>query len=154
VAHPVPRILAVDDSDDDIVLLRMAFRTIGEQTELMVAANGTEGTAALERAANEGRLPDLVTVDLNMPGMNGFEFLEQVRMDPRYASLCLIVFSSSQREGDIARAYASGATCYLMKPLDFHELLTVARAVVEAFRSGGWDRLQLLPCFRDRCLAP
>lgn len=137
----------MDDSEDDILLLKTAFRNAGHDVALRVATNGREAFDRLEHG--EG-VPDLLLLDLNMPGMSGFEVLERIREEGEFSGMKVLIFSSSQHEQDVRRAYEGGADGYLMKPLDFSELVEVARAIRRFLGASeeDWRLLEQLPCYR------
>jgi DNA-binding response OmpR family regulator len=121
---------------------------VGSGLRLQVSMSAVDALKVLRES--EGELPDLLILDLNLPGMNGFELLGELRKDSVLAEVPVLVFSSSQHEKDVRRAYAEGANGYLMKPLDFTELVEVAATVDEMLRSRdlAWDRVQELACYR------
>jgi len=123
----LPPVLLVEDNADDETLLREAYRRARVGFPLSVARDGLEAVAQVRGAAQR---PALVLLDLKLPGLSGFEVLEQVRADDRTRSLPVVVLSSSQEQADIARSYACGANSYLVKPLDFGELEAMMRDVV------------------------
>ncbi len=85
-------------------------------------------------------LPDIVLLDLKMPGVDGFEVLRRVKAAPPLCRIPVIVLTSSKEEGDRATAYDVGANSYLLKPVSFSGFLDVIRKV-EAY----WIELNLPP---------
>ena len=128
-----PILLAEDDAND-VLLLRLAFEAIGLTNALVVVHNGQEtidylrGTGAY-RDREKYRQPRLVLLDLNMPGMDGFEVLAWRNTQKHLRNLPIIVLSSSNLQTDVRRAMDLGATAYRVKPGDFHYLKEVARQV-------------------------
>jgi two-component system chemotaxis response regulator CheY len=114
--------LVIDDSST----ARMYYRDILERANLAVdeAINGIEG---LEKAMNQS--VDLILVDVNMPKMDGYKFLGQLRRSPGLQGVPAIMISTEAREVDRRQAYAAGANCYLVKPVDPAELEVFARLV-------------------------
>jgi two-component system chemotaxis response regulator CheY len=112
---------------DDSSTARMYYRDVLERADLVVdeAINGLEG---LEKAMNQSF--DLILVDVNMPKMDGYKFLDQLRRSPGLQGVPVIMISTEAREVDRRKAYATGANCYLVKPVDPVELEVFARLVI------------------------
>ena len=103
------RALVVDDSSAMRAFLRMTLRDADIEVE--EARNGKEGLRAL-RAVR----PDLVLLDWNMPEMNGFEMLQQIRADARYSGVKVMMVTTETEMAELARALVAGADEYVMKP--------------------------------------
>jgi len=118
------RILFVDDDP----ILR-EFAVVNLATEHASVATAEDGEAAL--AAVEAGAPDIILLDLEMPNMDGFEVLKRLRADPRHRSLPVIVVTGREDVEAVDRAYASGATSFVVKPLNWrllsHQLRYVQR---------------------------
>jgi len=116
----MPNVLIIDDS----ATTRMFYRATLESAGFAVdeAANGFEGLEKTMLAPF-----DLVIVDINMPKMDGLEFLAQLRRREEVRSLPAIVISTQQREQDRARAHAAGANAYVVKPIDPQALVAYGR---------------------------
>ena len=108
-------ILIVEDSQDDLELMRLALRRAKVTTELRAARDGVEALEFLRT----GELPHVVLLDLRMPRLDGFQVLDRIRRDARTATLPVVILSSSDEQGDIQRAYALGANSFVCKPLGF-----------------------------------
>ena len=129
-------ILLVDDSDDDILLIRQAFAKAGIPTPIQFVRSGEEAVEYLQgvgkyRNRDEFPLPAMVLLDLNMPGMDGFEVLEWIRHQPGLVSLRVIVLTCSVAVRDINRAYGLGANSFLVKPVDFQNTVELARTAAQ-----------------------
>src|SRR5688500_1505400 len=85
---------------------------------MAVASGGAKALAILSQAVEDGSLPDMVLLDLKMPGMDVHEVLASIKSSPRLRHIPTIVLPSSRLEEDISRAYDIGANCYLPKPED------------------------------------
>lgn len=135
------RILAVEDNAADVRLLREALREL-EDVDLEVAGDGSEALAALrgEPPSPQGSLPDLVLLDLNLPGTSGFEVLDAIRSDPSTRGVPVVVLTTSTAPADVHRAYARGANAYLVKSVDY-EAFRSAVATIDRF----WLRVACLP---------
>ncbi len=129
-------ILLVEDNRMDVELTLDAFREAHLGNTVHVARNGQSALDYLfgrgeytDREANP--LPDLVLLDLKMPGIDGYEVLRQIKGTPTLKRLPVIILSSSQEEGDRALSYDIGANSYLVKPVSFEGFLDVIRQIEE-----------------------
>ena len=104
------RALVVDDSRAMRKIIAGALRKLGYET--VEAADGALALAALQ----EGPLPDLATVDWNMPVMDGLTFVTQVRANREYRAMTMMMVTTEAEHGQIVRALAAGAHEYLIKP--------------------------------------
>lgn len=111
-------ILLVEDDEVAVMNVRRAFRKANISNPLFVAGDGVE---ALEMLRG-GEVPlsgRLVLLDLNMPRMNGIEFLRELRADPELSRTPVVVLTTSDAERDKVEAYNLNAAGYLLKPLTF-----------------------------------
>lgn len=131
------RILLIEDINADAILLREALRDAGLGTELTVAG---DGVAALEVLRSGGPLPQLVLLDLNLPGVSGRQVLDDIRTDPRLQGLPVVVLSTSNSPADVSFAYRHQANAFVRKPNGFEALSGVARAIRDF-----WIRTATLP---------
>ncbi|ELY85883.1 response regulator [Natrinema altunense] len=127
-------LLLVEDNPGDVRLVEEAFKSVGFDTTFHAVSDGDAALEFLrERAATAaGPDIDLVLLDLNLPGTDGFEVLETIRDDPDLASLPVLVLSSSAATEDVVRSYELAANAYLTKPTAPSEFADIGRAV-EAF---------------------
>jgi len=128
-------ILLVDDSEDDLVLLAEAFRDLPEARLLPPARDGQSALSRLRGADGLGgeplaRRPDLLLLDVNLPGLNGFEVVAAIRAVPGLQTLPVVLLSTSSLDTDVQRAYRSGANSYITKPASFDRLREIAQALV------------------------
>ena len=127
-------ILLVDDSENDLTLMNIAFRKAGLNSPLQVVHNGEEAIAYL---AGEGRytdrnkfpLPAVMLLDLNMPMKDGFDVLAWLRKQSGLKRLSIIVLTSSLRPKDVERAFELGAHSYLVKPAALEDLVAMIRCL-------------------------
>lgn len=117
-------ILMVEDNPDDEALALRAFQKTRRKCRIIVARDGVETLDWLfATGSHAGRdlnlWPRLVLLDLKLPKIDGLEVLRRIRNDPRTRLLPVVVVSASNEEGDILRAYESGANGYIRKPVDF-----------------------------------
>ena len=113
----LPTILLVDDSPDDVALIRRALRRGGVEAQVETAADGLEAWQYLQACPAE-RLPSFVLLDLKMPRMNGTELLARVRAMEPTRLVPIIVFTSSNEETDVRESLERGANSFVQKPVD------------------------------------
>lgn len=121
----MPKILIVDD-DLTITELMKALMMM-EGYEPTVVNNSTK---ALDVAASFQ--PDLITMDLMMPGISGFDLCEQLRQDPRFANLPILIVTAKDDPGTKERAMRTGANDYITKPFNIDQLLQKLKALVQS----------------------
>ena len=120
-------VLIAEDNDADVLTIRRAFKQLGFPLILKVVENGADAIAYLKGDGDFGDrshypVPDLLLLDLKMPGTNGFEVLQWVReQDDEIGSLRVVVLTTSDAIKDVNRAYQLGANSFLTKPLNFTE---------------------------------
>jgi CheY-like chemotaxis protein len=121
-------ILLVEDDEVDVMNVRRAFLRNRIGNPLFVAGNGVE---ALEKLRN-GEVPAerrLILLDLNMPRMNGIEFLAELRRDPELAATPVVVLTTSNNDRDKIQAYDFNVAGYLVKPVTFAEFAELMAAL-------------------------
>ncbi len=120
-------ILLVDDDDIDVMNVQRAFQKSHFSNPVHVANNGLE---ALERLRGGSVGPRrLVLLDLNMPRMNGIEFLRELRSDEQLRSTSVVVLTTSNEERDKVEAYKLNVAGYLLKPVTFASFVDVMAAL-------------------------
>lgn len=123
---PMPKpILLVEDSDDDLAFALRALQHVGLQESAAVVRNGRD---ALDYLSCSGVFsdrnpvnPSIVFLDLKLPFVDGLEVLQHIRTALALKHVPVAVMSSSCLEADVLRAYAQGANCFIVKPVDFGE---------------------------------
>ncbi len=118
MAERVLNILLVEDDEVDVMNVRRAFERNNVSNPLYVAGNGLEALEML-RGTEIPKERRLVLLDLNMPRMNGIEFLQELRADPELASLPVVVLTTSNDDQDKIDAYNLNVAGYLLKPVTF-----------------------------------
>jgi CheY-like chemotaxis protein len=111
-------ILLVEDDELDVISVKRSFRNLGDEYELHTAYNGIEALSLMNEI--EPRLkPDVILLDLNMPKMNGIEFLKIIRKDENLRQLKVFVMTTSADIRDREEAEALGISGYIIKPLNY-----------------------------------
>jgi CheY-like chemotaxis protein len=138
-------ILLVEDNRMDVELTLDAFHEAKLLNTIHVASDGQE---ALDYLFGRGQFadrntfpkPNLVLLDLKLPGIDGFEVLRQIKSTPILKRLPVVILTSSKEEGDRALSYDQGANSYLVKPVSFTGFLGVVRQI-----EGYWLSLNVAP---------
>ncbi len=141
-------ILLVEDSPSDVLLVKMALESQVDDARLHVCNDGVDALAFLRRANGykTSTRPDVVLLDLNLPRKNGLELLEDLRTDPTFKDLPVVVLSSSRAEVDVGRAYALGALAYFAKPIDgFDDIVGTVASLVRLREPPRGDAANILP---------
>jgi len=121
-------ILLVDDDDVDVMNVKRAFKKANITNPLFVAGNGIEALEMLRSGAMPA-LNRLVLLDLNMPRMNGIEFLRELRADPALAPTSVVVLTTSNEDRDKVNAYQLNVAGYLLKPVTFASFVDLMTAL-------------------------
>ena len=121
-------ILVAEDDADDRFLLETAFAEKGFSEKLTFVENGVELLEHLRKKDTtlndtENQLPGFILLDLNMPKKDGREVLKEIKADPRFKKIPVIVFTTTRNEKDIHNCYELGANTYVIKPVGFESLL-------------------------------
>ncbi len=127
-------LLMADDDPADCLLTEKALRKAQVTSPLYVVHDGAELMDYLKRRGEyadpeDAPRPSLILLDLNMPRVNGKEFLEQFRNEPDLRSIPVVILTTSDEERDIASSYELGANAYMVKPAAFDDMVSVARIV-------------------------
>jgi two-component system, chemotaxis family, response regulator Rcp1 len=140
-SRPV-EILLVEDNPGDVRLTREALKEGKVRNNLYVAPDGVEALRFLRREDehHDAVRPDLILLDLNLPRKDGREVLEEIKQDVNLRSIPVVILTSSQAEQDICRAYELHANCYVTKPVDLDQFVTVVQSI-ETF----WFTIVKLP---------
>ena len=109
------RILIVDDSPTQLIGIQRIVEKLGHQT--LTAEDGAAGVALAK-----AELPDLILMDVVMPGQNGFQLTRAITRDPQYADVPIIMCTSKSQETDKVWGLRQGARAYITKPVDPAEL--------------------------------
>ena len=121
-------ILLVEDDEVDVMNVRRAFQKNNIANPLFVAGDGEEALARLRAGEVPGERR-IVLLDLNMPRMNGIEFLRELRADPELMRTTVVVLTTSNDERDKIEAYDLNVAGYLLKPVTFSNFSEVMAAL-------------------------
>jgi CheY-like chemotaxis protein len=124
------RLLVVEDSSEDAALTLAALEEAGFGGSVVLATGGQEALDALTTPAGldgAGELPAVVLLDLKMPKLDGHQVLERLRQHARTRTTPVVLLTSSRERRDIARSYELGCNGYVVKPLEFGDLVEALR---------------------------
>lgn len=129
--HRTVEILVVEDSLIDTRLISEGLEEAETPVRIHVVEDGDQAVAFLTNGEpyRGASRPDLVLLDLNLPGLHGLDVLTQIRSDPGLRSIPVIVLSSSSAEQDILRSYERYASSYVMKPADPDDFRLTVREI-------------------------
>lgn len=122
-------ILLVEDNPMDVDLTQRALRRHRLNDEILIARDGEEAVNLIPRWEMGEAAPVLILLDLKLPRLSGLEVLQRLKDHPIYASIPVVVLTTSRDDGDVKRAYQSGANSYIVKPVDFDRFLEVAAQI-------------------------
>lgn len=127
-------ILLVDDDAFEAKATRQAFARAQLSNPLYVARDGAEALELLTDACHTTEKPTLprpglILLDLNMPRMNGWEFLRHRRADPELAAVPVVVLTTSEQETGRREAYRLGISGYVVKPMEFDQFVQACKTI-------------------------
>lgn len=124
-------ILLVEDNPGDIRLTQEVLKDGKIKNKLSVVTDGEEAILFLKKIGKYKNVstPDLILLDLNLPKKDGREVLIEVKKDPNFSSIPVVILTTSDDERDIISSYVSHANAFITKPVDFNQFVTVVRAI-------------------------
>jgi len=129
-SHREPiRIFLIEDNPGDVELTKEALADSKILNELSVATDGGKALERLRSDAVAKTLPDLILLDLNLPGLNGRQVLAEIKSNLALKRIPVIILTSSQAESDIAASYDLHANCFITKPIEFTQFMKVVRTI-------------------------
>ncbi len=139
-------LLLIDDDEADLYLAKRAFRKCDTVIQVQVARHGEEALSLLRRESphDDARRPDLILLDLNMPRMNGHEFLTHVKADEELKAIPIVVMSMSESDVDMMESYRLMASSYISKPVELEAFGNVVRSIEDY-----WFKAVRLPQQRE-----
>lgn len=138
------KILLVDDSPRDTEMALEALQQYHLANEVTTLRDGAEALDYMYRrgefATRRDADPAVILLDLKMPRVDGLEVLRQLKADPKFKAIPVVVMTSSREDQDVIKSYELGVNAYVVKPLNFHEF-------IEAIKTLGafWAVLNELP---------
>jgi len=128
-----PCIIIADDDNDDQMLISLAFKEANVEATICKVYDGGDLMDYLGKKGKyrdtEIQFPKFILLDLNMPRMGGKEALLELKSHPLLKMIPVIVFSTSPRSEDVKACYEAGASCYIVKPALYEDLLKVVKYI-------------------------
>ena len=124
---PKLSVFLADDDADDRLLFEEALMEVSNHVKLITAKNGEQLLEVLDKESSP--VPHLIFLDLNMPIINGFQCLEQIKNDEKYTGIPVVIFSTSCQKEAIDEVYSKGADFYICKPDSFQKLKVLLNRV-------------------------
>ena len=124
-------ILVVDDNPGDIRLTAEALKDEEPQNSLHTARDGVEAISFLRRTGRYGDAPrpDLILLDLDMPGMGGLQVLAEIKRDKALRDIPVVVLTGSHEIEDVVKTYDLHANCYITKPIELDQFTKMVKSV-------------------------
>ncbi len=120
-------ILLVEDDQVDAMTVKRALKEINVTNRLDITNNGEEALAFLQNSDNEQ--PGIILLDLNMPKMNGIEFLEIAKQDDDLKNIPVVVLTTSKEDQDKVDSFNLGVAGYMIKPVDYLKFVEVVKTI-------------------------
>ncbi len=135
-------ILLIEDNPGDIRLTKEVLKEGKIRNELNVVMDGEQAIQYLKKTGefSHAATPDIILLDLNLPKKDGREVLSEIKADPLLMLIPVIVLTTSSAERDILNMYSHHANCYITKPVDFNQFISVVKSI-ENF----WLNIVILP---------
>lgn len=131
--RPEFHILLVEDSRADVKIIERALREGNVEHRLTVIHDGRQALDYLDRLhnpdASEDLHPDLILLDLNLPGIDGCQVLTQIKNDPCLRTIPVIILTTSRRDEDVLQTYQAGANTYIQKPAEYPRYRELVRTL-------------------------
>jgi CheY-like chemotaxis protein len=126
--------LLTDDDEDDRFLFQEALQSVDPSIQCQTAKNGREALIFLKETNR--KLPDVIFLDINMPEVNGWEFLNKVKKSSTLSSIPITIYSTSSQKVDIEKAKELGAFGFCTKPDVMDELKQILKYIAEGLKKG------------------
>jgi CheY-like chemotaxis protein len=138
-------ILIVEDSDEDFEAVGRIMRRSAVTNPLFRCRDGDDALDFLYRTGayvdpQNAPRPALILLDLNLPGTDGREVLEQIKQDENFKNIPVLVFTTSSNPKDVEECYKNGANGYILKPIDLNRFIEMMRVVIDY-----WFKVMILP---------
>jgi two-component system response regulator len=118
------RVLLVEDNPEHVFITKRILKLNQLDRDLILADSGRDAQQALENSAENGALPELILLDLNLPDISGIDLLTWIKKDPRFSPIPVVILTGSNVDDDIQRSYDLGASTYLVKPISSQALIS------------------------------
>jgi CheY-like chemotaxis protein len=140
--RPLKPILLVEDDSVDAMTVKRALRDLRASHAVVHSLNGEDAMEYLISPGSEK--PFIILLDLNMPKMNGIEFLKVIKIHPELKSIPIIVLTTSKEKRDVLESFELGAAGYMVKPVDYSKFVDVLNKVITYWSSSELPKPELL----------
>lgn len=120
-------ILLIEDDRIDAMTVKRALNELKVTNKLEHAVNGVEGMSYLQD--HRHNTPCIILLDLNMPKMNGLEFLNEVKKDKLFRKIPIVVLTTSSAEPDVHQSFSIGVAGYMVKPVNYRDFIEVMKEI-------------------------
>ena len=120
-------VMLVEDDNVDVMSVKRAFKDLNIKNQLIITPNGEEALEYLNN--NNNTPPRIILLDLNMPKMNGLEFLRIIKTDENLKKIPVIVLTTSSQQEDIIESFKLGVAGYMVKSVDYIEFTQVIKTI-------------------------
>tara|TARA_R110002072_G_scaffold26340_4_gene87316 strand:- start:4140 stop:4559 length:420 start_codon:yes stop_codon:yes gene_type:complete len=131
------KVLLIEDDDGDAMIIESQLRAEDSNCDVRRAHGGAH---AFEMLKTDDFCPDVILLDLNMPGLNGHEILRELRQDPRFERTPIVILTTSSCRTDVVKAYEACASAYVVKPVTLDAFGEAVRTIHKF-----WTETALLP---------
>ena len=138
-------IMCVEDSPEDLETIQRAFKKVGMVNPMIHFEDGDEALDYLFRRdkysdAGNNPLPNMILLDLNLPGTDGFEILAEIKQDEKIKKIPVVVLTTSSDERDIEKCFQAGANSYIVKPVSFDGFVDAVKRLKDY-----WFSISVIP---------
>jgi two-component system, chemotaxis family, response regulator Rcp1 len=128
-------VLLVEDNLGDATLISEAFKSSKKPILIARVKDGEEALQYLRREGcyDQAFRPDLILLDLNMPKKSGLEVLDEIKSDPKFSEIPVVILTNSKLESDVKKAYETRANYYMIKPSNLDQLFESMRYVEDVW---------------------
>lgn len=129
----IMHIMLIEDNEGDIILAKEALQHSKIKNRISVLQDGEKAIDFFNNHDSLGRkdseLPDLIILDINLPKVDGKDVLKEIKGNPRFKKIPVVMFTTSSDESDISFSYANYANCYVTKPLNLDQYMQAIREI-------------------------
>jgi CheY-like chemotaxis protein len=120
-------VLLVEDDSVDAMTVKRAFKDLNVANPLVHTLNGEEALKYLK--SEESKKPCIILLDLNMPRMNGIEFIQVIKVDDKLKKIPIVVLTTSREERDKIESFRLGVAGYMLKSIDYKKFVEIVRTI-------------------------
>ncbi len=130
-------VLLVEDDEGDVLMTREAFEFYKVRNPLHVVSDGEQAMQFMRRTGPfaDAPRPGLILLDVNLPRLSGLEVLAELKRDPEFSPIPVVMLTTSRADEDILRSYSLHANAYVSKPVDFEQFTQAIRQIDDFFLS-------------------